>query len=1107
VKRVLVGVLLAAAGFAYVAAPSERSPAEQYEAGRSLLEERIGRLRTRTSEAAKRMAAWGDRDARSLFAEADALLERTGVDGVALLDDGGAAIAWAGRTFEMNLQLALPELRQGLTVQSILDHPAHHVLYTIKPADAGRYAVAFAKFDERFPVRRDLGEAIAREAGLFEVELRYASGDVPVDPQSTRPFKSTVIAGLVHATFYAKEPHESRADARVESARRLRITAAIALTLLFLLVRRRPGALALYLALLTPLAWEHRPLAAALAGGAALALAWELSARARSAWVGAAAVGGLIALGPFVRWIAVVGEAHALFDPTTSVPHDGAALLLAGAALATLAVVRLAASALRVRWPRGRIERVLVAGALTASLLLPILHMEHARADRQALVDSTRELLDPTTDSEAGVRLDRAVNTATDPQRGANREIAAELASDGDPQGLAFELWAASGWDPRDPCAVEIYDAGLARVSSFDLDAPPADLLPAPPDSIAPRSLRLAGQGAGSAIRFRVRDLPLYASADDPQPVGLARFLMPVRWDLMRTDLRPPIFNEADSVRVRAELDPSGRALFVSDGSPDDLPRVAPEAGEYPIRYRGRPARMLVVPSGDRIAAVVTLTSLGDELFFEAAHLLAIIGIGCLLYAAWNWKRMDWAFRHTIALFLAAVSFVPVAIIGMNQGSVLERRYEARINAGLRRGVELASALLRGHEDAVDNAWAIEVSKIHRIDVNVYEGAALVATSRPGVWDTGLLSRRLAAPAYEALVLRKQHQYIGREPFIGTGDLRSGYQRIDGDRIVATPSLSDRTELDQQKAEEQARLSAVYVLAAALAALLSLPVSYLLMRPVRKLQGVTREVAAGNLSVELPRARGRGELGELVRSFERMTRDLRDAQELQARAERAAAWREMAQQIAHDVKNPLTPMKLTIQNLLALQKEAPDLFEEEFERGSRLILEQIDQLQRIAGNFSSFARMPARHPEPVDVAALLREIAELHGAAGAIEVDVGDAALVVRADRDELSRVLHNLLSNAREAQAQTIRMRGAREGAHVRIDVRDDGRGIDPASMDRIFEPSFTTRTRGTGLGLPIVKRIVDDLGGTVEIESEPGNGTRVTLRLPAADGTNQTA
>jgi len=1099
VKRILVGVLLAAAGAVYVAAPGERTPAEQFEAGGALLKERIDALRTRTSRAAAALAEAAEGADRAVFAAAARVVEETGVDGVAVLDDSGRATAWAGRTFDIDLDFELRDLREGLTVQNVARHPAHHVLYTARPAGAGHSAIAFAKFDERFPDRHDLGEEIARGAGLHAVELRYADDVVPIDPEPDRPFDTVVIPQLVHARFFAKLPHESVADAREEMAHRLRRVAVAALLLLLLAARRRTGAPALVLALLALLLAGETPWAVACGGGAMLALAWTLAKRARPPLLAAAALAGAVGLVPAIGWIADRGEAYALFDPTTPRPALEAGLLLAGAAAATLAVLRLAAGALRVRWPTGSIERILVAGSLTTCALLPLLHVEHRRAERESLVASTRALLDPTSDSDAATRLDHALQAATDPQRGEHRVVAAALAADEDPKGLAFRLWAASDWDPNDACAVEIYDAGLALVSSFDLDAPPADLLPEPPDRIADRALRLSGRGAGAAISFLVRDLPLYPAADESAPVGLARFLMPVRWDLMRTELRPPIFRESDSVRVRAELDATGRARFVSDGEPDELPRVDPVAGEHDIRYRGRPARMLVVPVGDRIAAIVTSQDSDDELFFEAAHLLWVVGLGCVLYALANVRRVDWAFRHTIALFLAVLSFVPVVLIGRNQSGVLEQRYEARINAGLRRALDLAETLLAREPGAVDNAWARGVSRDHRIDVNVYEGADLVATSRPGVWDTGLLSRRLAAPAYRELVLDGKHQSLGREPFTGAGDLRSGYRRIDDGRILATPSLSNRSELDRQKAEEQARLGSFSVLAAALAIVLSVPVSFLLMAPVRRLEAATRAVAAGNLAVRLPPAHGRGELSDLVRSFAQMTRDLRDAQEMQARAERAAAWREMAQQIAHDVKNPLTPMKLTIQNLLALQREAPDVFEEEFERGSRLILEQIDQLQRIAGNFSSFARMPSRNAEPVDVGALIRETAQLHGAAGAIELDVADDALVVHADRDELSRVLHNLLSNAREAEATKITLRAARDGASVRVEVLDDGRGIEPEAMERIFEPSFTTRTRGTGLGLPIVKRIIDDLGGSIAIESKPGEGTRVLISLPA--------
>jgi len=206
----------------------------------------------------------------------------------------------------------------------------------------------------------------------------------------------------------------------------------------------------------------------------------------------------------------------------------------------------------------------------------------------------------------------------------------------------------------------------------------------------------------------------------------------------------------------------------------------------------------------------------------------------------------------------------------------------------------------------------------------------------------------------------------------------------------------------------------------------------------------------------------------------------------------------MAQQIAHDVKNPLTPMKLTIQNLLAMRTEDAELFEEEFERGSNVILEEIERLQRIAGNFSTYARVPQRNLERVELGALLREVAKLHEAAGKIDLRLCEEPVHIEADRDELHRVLHNLIINARDAEATAITLE-CRHEQGVRLDVIDNGRGIPDEAMARIFEPSFTTRTRGTGLGLPIVQRILEDLGGSIALDSKPGTGTRVTIRLPA--------
>jgi len=208
----------------------------------------------------------------------------------------------------------------------------------------------------------------------------------------------------------------------------------------------------------------------------------------------------------------------------------------------------------------------------------------------------------------------------------------------------------------------------------------------------------------------------------------------------------------------------------------------------------------------------------------------------------------------------------------------------------------------------------------------------------------------------------------------------------------------------------------------------------------------------------------------------------------------------MARQVAHEIKNPLTPIKLTIQNLLAAYQEDPEGFKEEFENGAKLILDQIAALHRIAGAFSAYAKFPSRHPRRIDVNAMMADVAALYGAAGGSVVEVCPAPtpLVIQADYDELRRALINLVTNARQARAGRVTLSAAAEDGYARLDVVDDGAGIPPEVQARLFDPSFTTKTSGTGLGLPIVKRIVDDCGGAIEIESLPAGGTRITIRLP---------
>jgi two-component system nitrogen regulation sensor histidine kinase NtrY len=217
-----------------------------------------------------------------------------------------------------------------------------------------------------------------------------------------------------------------------------------------------------------------------------------------------------------------------------------------------------------------------------------------------------------------------------------------------------------------------------------------------------------------------------------------------------------------------------------------------------------------------------------------------------------------------------------------------------------------------------------------------------------------------------------------------------------------------------------------------------------------------------------------------------------------SRAERVLAWGEMARQVAHEIKNPLTPLRLGIQHLQRAHRDRRPDFDRTLEETSERILSEIDRLDTIARAFSRFAAPGAEAPplERLDLVAVATEVIQLYRLAGegaVVELDA-PAHFWARARRDEVKEVLVNLLENARNAGARRISV--AIRGRVIR--VADDGVGVPADQLPRIFEPRFSTTTSGSGLGLPIVRRLVEGWGGTIDVESEAGRGTVATVTLP---------
>ncbi|MEW6071817.1 MAG: sensor histidine kinase [Planctomycetota bacterium] len=280
--------------------------------------------------------------------------------------------------------------------------------------------------------------------------------------------------------------------------------------------------------------------------------------------------------------------------------------------------------------------------------------------------------------------------------------------------------------------------------------------------------------------------------------------------------------------------------------------------------------------------------------------------------------------------------------------------------------------------------------------------------------------------------------------------------------------------------------------------------------PILALQRSACRVAAGELDVQVD-IRSKDELGALAADFNEMTHRLKEQRAQIVKAEKDAAWREMARQIAHDIKNPLTPIKLSLDLLDRARREQAPNQDEILERTMDLVRRQVENLRRIAGDFYEFTGGRKPHPEEIELAALLEEVLHLHDA-WAVELGVAvqreGIGGTVWADRDKLRRVLVNLASNALQAMPEggSLQVETAREGERVRVSFRDTGVGVPAEVRAHLFEPYFTTKGEGTGLGLAISKRVIEEMGGEIEVEpaADAKGGTIATVRLPvpAEDG-----
>ena len=404
------------------------------------------------------------------------------------------------------------------------------------------------------------------------------------------------------------------------------------------------------------------------------------------------------------------------------------------------------------------------------------------------------------------------------------------------------------------------------------------------------------------------------------------------------------------------------------------------------------------------------------------------------------------------------------------------------------------------------NKQVNKLSELYASDINLFDlSGNLLATSQPKIFEFGIMSNRINPDALQQLNYKNQSQFIHNEN-IGKLNYLSAYLPIiENNKMVAyinLPFFSKETELETEIKSNIISLITPYSLIFIIISLFSYIISLRVSNSLNFIRLKIAQTTFGKKNNKLVWNK-RDEIGALVRQYNMMIDKLEESAEMLAKTERDQAWREMAKQIAHEIKNPLTPMKLNLQMLQRSAHENVNDLEAHVKRVSNLLIEQIDSLSQLAGEFSSFARMTEGQPQQVNLNDTCKKIAQLYNMPGDAVVNFNSDGKehLVLINPDAIQRVMNNLVKNGiQAAKTETepiIDIYIENTANKVLITIKDNGTGIPLDLHDHIFEPNFSTKNSGMGLGLAIVKKIIERANGRIWFETEQNVGSTFYIEL----------
>jgi two-component system, NtrC family, nitrogen regulation sensor histidine kinase NtrY len=472
-------------------------------------------------------------------------------------------------------------------------------------------------------------------------------------------------------------------------------------------------------------------------------------------------------------------------------------------------------------------------------------------------------------------------------------------------------------------------------------------------------------------------------------------------------------------------------------------------------------------------------------------------------------------FSARIQLYLNLAFFIPLLIVSISTLSLTSRSSQQQLNDEyLNKSRIFSQQMMSFVEDdeveAHENHQSIEnrltdLAKLSNLDANLYHpDGVLIASSQPLIFENGLISTYLKAGAFQRVkdgeTFFIESEKVGTlEYFVAYAVLKSAQSReLIG--ILGIPFFQSGYLLEKIQSVILINILNVFALIFILLLVLSYIVADRLTFPLRFITQSLRKTSLtkNNTPLTWP---AQDEIGYMVKEYNSMLYKLGESKSELEQTQREKAWREIAQQVAHEIKNPLTPMKLTLQQL-ERNVQAGNNSSEKTQKAITTLLGQVDTLNQIASSFSGFAKMPEPVIQRIDVIAILRRAIDLHSPTGEIQLRSSVREAWVMADEQILTRTFSNLILNAIQASIPgrnaVVQISVDNLSGFCRIHVRDNGKGIEPEIADRVFLPHFSTKKAGSGLGLAIAKQGIDQMNGRIWFETQPGVGTSFYLELP---------